>query len=314
VEGLDERKRRRFYAERYILPGMLRELAPDAVFAPLGGSLLQAAVAGTAARPTGQAARPTRYVYRLASLAYLQEAERFSPLEQLFYGKTIPASCRSADRVLVDHSALADSAADRGLAGRRALTVVAPGYAPAGQAAAADRHDGQSHQADQRSILLLGGDDDVQLPKLWSGLTAHARLPRGWADATYVCLSRQAGSVSGPRLLAVEDAPAESYARFLSSASAALCLSASDSALPSLRHALACGLPVLAADTPALRAVAGDAALYVPPYELADTASALAVLLADDNLRTELGSKAQQLAGERTWQNAAQQIATLLKG
>ena len=41
VEGLDERKRRRFYAERYVLPAMLRSLAPDAVFAPLGGSLLQ---------------------------------------------------------------------------------------------------------------------------------------------------------------------------------------------------------------------------------------------------------------------------------
>jgi hypothetical protein len=309
VEGLDERKRRRFYAERYILPAMLRDLRPDAVFAPLGGALLQPAA---------------RYVYRLASLAYLQEPERFSLLEQLFYGKTIPASCRVADCVVVDYPALATVAADRALVAKERIAVVASGYAPVQRVgathASTENRSGSSTTGDARVaptigryVVLLGGDDDPQLPKMLSGLTAHARLPRGWEDTTFVCLTRQAGAVTGPRVLAIEEAPPGVYRDLLAGAQLALCLTAGDSGLAGLRHALAAGLPVIAADTPATRDIAGDSAVYVPPYELAETASVLAVLLADETQRSELAEQSTRLGQGRGWDEAAQQIAAILR-
>ncbi|MDQ3022806.1 MAG: hypothetical protein M3R04_00245 [bacterium] len=305
VEGLDERKRRRFYAERYILPHMLRDLAPDAVFAPLGGALLHPGM---------------RYVYRLASLGYLQEPEHFSVLEQLFYGKTIPASCRSADLIVVDHSALADVAVNRGMTGKDRLRVVAAGFelpggngVTAGENAAKTTGDGAHATMTGKYILCLGGDDDHLLPRLLSGLLAHTRLPRGWEDLTFVCLGRQAGSVHGPRLLAIEDAPQSVYASLLQGASAALCLSPGESSLPALRHALGAGLPTIAADTPALRAVAGAGALYVAPHELTETASALAVLLGDQRQRADLSAEALQRSSTTTWLAAARQVLELLQ-
>jgi hypothetical protein len=295
VDGLDERKRRRFYAERYILPGMLRELKPDAVFAPLGGSMLQPGAC---------------YVYRLASLAYLLEPERFSLLEQLFYGKTIPASCRAADCVVVDYAALATASADRAIAGKDKVAVVPAGYEAVQRTPAAAS---ASIPVSGRYVVLLGGDEDPQLPRLLSGIAQHSRLPRGWEDTTFVCLTRQASDVTGPRLLAIEEAPHNVYRDLLAGAKLALCLGTGDSSHAGLRHALAAGLPVIAADTAAARDIAGEAAVFVPPYELAETASTLAVLLADDSQRSELGSKAVALSTAHGWEHAAEKIAALLK-
>jgi glycosyltransferase involved in cell wall biosynthesis len=313
VEGLDERKRRRFYAERYILPGMLRELSPDAVFAPLGGALLQ---------PN------TRYIYRLASLAFLEEPERFSMLEQLFYGKTIPASCKAADAVVVDHEVLAGSVASRGITSRDRVHMIEPGAdgppaAPESADAAkaeADLDESGERTAEQpgratisgKYVVCFAGETDVQLPRLLSGLLQHARLPRDWDYATFICLGRLAGQVRGPRLLAVEDAPAEVYWSLLHGAAAALSLSTSDSAVTSVRHAQSEGLPLIVADTPVARAVAGEAAVYVPPYELADTASALAVLLGDEPQRRELSESARRRSNKHTWPQTAGRLMELL--
>jgi glycosyltransferase involved in cell wall biosynthesis len=161
-------------------------------------------------------------------------------------------------------------------------------------------------------ILCLGGDDDVQLPKLLTALLAHVRLPRGWEDVTFVCLSRQAGHVSGPRLLAIEDAPPAVYSALLAGASAALCLSPGETSLPALRQALGAGLPTIAADTPAGRNVGADAALYVTPYELTETASELAVLLGDNAQRGELNDRARRMTTITTWQETARQTLALL--
>jgi len=299
VEGLDERKRRRFYAERYILPHMLRELQPDAVFAPLGGSLIQP---------------EARYIYRLATLAYLQEPEHFSLLEQLFYGKTIPASCKVADVIAVDHAALGEAAAERNLASRDRIHIAPPGYALPWQAAGgATTTAGGGPLPPARYVLLLAGEENAQLTRLLSGLLTHTRLPRGWEETTFVCLGRQAGEVSGPRLLAIEEAPAEVYQQLLSGAALALCLDSSDAALPALWQTLGAGLPVIAVDTPASRSIGGGAAIYVPPNELTETASALAVLLADDKQRSELGNKAGELAQTNTWKAAAQHVLEVLR-
>lgn len=70
-------------------------------------------------------------------------------------------------------------------------------------------------------------------------------------------------------------------------------------------EAMACGAPVVAANTSSLPEVVGDAGLLVSPEDPADLAAALARLLASEDLRAELGRKGRERAAGFTWENAA---------
>lgn len=301
VAGLDERKRRRFYAERYILPGMLRELGVDRVFAPLGGALLHP--------PEHEGARP-RYVYRLQSLAYLNEPWRYSLLEQMFYSSVIPPSCRSADAVLTDHEALADDAARRGLAPRPRFRAVHPGvtFAEADASLPAGLEPG-------RYLFAAGDDATGALARRLTAICEHALLPPGWERARVVWCGRQlAGEPPrlGERVLWLPDCPAGQYRALLGHCAVALCLSDSESGLVPLRQALALGKPALAADTPAARSIALDSAHFASAQHSAEPASALASLLGSPELRAQLSSRALERARFFDWDNAAQAVLGLL--
>jgi alpha-1,3-rhamnosyl/mannosyltransferase len=70
--------------------------------------------------------------------------------------------------------------------------------------------------------------------------------------------------------------------------------------LPPL-EAMACGTPVLAADTSAMTEVIADAGLLVDPYDIDAIASGLTRLLGDDDLRSDLARKGIQRAASFTW-------------
>ena len=78
--------------------------------------------------------------------------------------------------------------------------------------------------------------------------------------------------------------------------------------LPPL-EAMACGCPVVVADTDALREVASGAALLVEPHDPASIESALASLVANPRLRTELSQAGRRRAALFSWQRTARETA-----
>lgn len=80
-----------------------------------------------------------------------------------------------------------------------------------------------------------------------------------------------------------------------------------------LLEALALGVPVAAARMSALPEIAGDAALYFEPYDVADLASVLERLVSDESLRGALREKAIERAQMFSWEAAARQTLEVLE-
>jgi glycosyltransferase involved in cell wall biosynthesis len=76
--------------------------------------------------------------------------------------------------------------------------------------------------------------------------------------------------------------------------------------LPAL-EAMALGTPLIVSDTPALREVAGDAALRFDPRQPADLASVITSLLDDERLRMDMCARGLQRAREFRWERCARQ-------
>jgi len=70
-------------------------------------------------------------------------------------------------------------------------------------------------------------------------------------------------------------------------------------------EAMSSGTPVACSDIPALREVAGEAALYFNPYSIEDIAKALAELIEDDKLRENLKEKGLARASLFSWDETA---------
>ena len=70
-------------------------------------------------------------------------------------------------------------------------------------------------------------------------------------------------------------------------------------------EAMVQGTPVLSADIPALREVAGDAALFVPPDDVDGWAEALVRLVTDAGLRRDLIAAGRLRASEFSWERTA---------
>lgn len=77
-------------------------------------------------------------------------------------------------------------------------------------------------------------------------------------------------------------------------------------------EAMACGIPTIVADTPALVEVAGDAALAADPHTPKAMAEQLHTLLCQDTLRQDLIQQGYQRAQEFSWDTSAEQTYTIL--
>jgi glycosyltransferase involved in cell wall biosynthesis len=76
--------------------------------------------------------------------------------------------------------------------------------------------------------------------------------------------------------------------------------------LPPL-EAMACGAPVVVSNASSLPEVVGEAAVTVPPDDVAGWAAALSRLLGDAALRDELRTRGMQRAGHFSWQRVAEE-------
>ena len=76
---------------------------------------------------------------------------------------------------------------------------------------------------------------------------------------------------------------------------------------------MACGTPVICANTSSLPEVAGDAALLVDPTDTAALAAAIERVLADPALRAELARKGRAQVQKFSWQRTAAETLAVLK-
>lgn len=70
-------------------------------------------------------------------------------------------------------------------------------------------------------------------------------------------------------------------------------------------EAMACGTPVIASDSTACSEIAGDAAIKIPPHDVAGIAHALQLVLENCAVQRALSQKGIERAGEFTWEECA---------
>ena len=78
-------------------------------------------------------------------------------------------------------------------------------------------------------------------------------------------------------------------------------------------EALAAGVPPVLLDTPVARESCGDAALYVPPGDLAATTRALQAVLFDESARARLLAAAPAVLARYSWPRAAENTLAVIE-
>jgi glycosyltransferase involved in cell wall biosynthesis len=78
-------------------------------------------------------------------------------------------------------------------------------------------------------------------------------------------------------------------------------------------EAMACGTPVLAANTGALPEVVGDAGIYVNPYETVEIADGIRRLVSDHDLRESLRECGFLRVQQFPWENTSKEIEKILE-
>ena len=76
---------------------------------------------------------------------------------------------------------------------------------------------------------------------------------------------------------------------------------------------MASGVPVICSRLEPLTEVAGNAALFIDPYDHADIAEGMLSLLKDNDMRKKLIKKGQMRAKEFTWERTAERTLDFLK-
>jgi glycosyltransferase involved in cell wall biosynthesis len=71
---------------------------------------------------------------------------------------------------------------------------------------------------------------------------------------------------------------------------------------------MACGVPVLTSNCSSLPEVAGDAAVLVDPYSIADIKMGIERVLSDEALRLRCSEQGLERAAEFSWDRSAEEL------
>lgn len=261
-------------------------------------------------------------VHDLVSFVY---PETHTPLTNFMYRVWLPRAIRRATAVItVSYHSKGDITRFLGVDGDKVAVVpcgVGPDFTPQAQ-------DGEAARLAERYgvrppyVLYLGG---VGARKNVPGLLeAYAQLRGSHPEYTLV--------VAGARIWksevvyeAVERLGLVPYVVFTGYAAdedlPALHRQAELLAFPSLYEgfgrppleAMACGTPVVTANTSSLPEVTGDAALLVDPHDTGALAAAMERVLADADLRQAMVEKGLARAARFTWARAGREVVALYR-
>ncbi len=293
--------------EQTVLPGVLRRLGADLLHAP--------AFVGPLVSPCPQ-------VITLHDLSFFRHPAFFKRANRLYLGTMTPLACRRAAAVIaVSEFTAREAVALMGVAPERVHVIthgVDPRFCPLPSAEVARFRAAQG--LPERFILHMGTlEPRKNLARLVQafaqGAPADVHLVlaggRGWLYETIFAEVTRLGvqdRVHFPGYI-----PAETQALWYNAADLFAYISLYEGfGLPVL-EALACGTPTLASATTALPEASGDAALTVPPDDVAAIADGLARLLRDDPLRAELRERGLAHAARFSWEATAQRTAALYR-
>ena len=263
------------------------------------------------------------FVVTVYDLSFVRTPERLPAARRLYLQLLTRRSCQKARRVIaISRSTAADLTAIFGVPAER-IDLAVPGVGeaftplPRAEVEAFRRRAGLP----PRFFLFVGTlEPRKNLPLL---LRAYAALPASERDAVHLVLAGGRGWMVDEieRTLAAHDLaatvhlpgyiPADDLPLWYNAAEALVYPSVFEGfGLPVL-EAMACGTPVLVADTSSLPEAAGDAGRCLPPHDEAAWTAALAQTMHDAAWRAEASERGRARARQFTWAlTAAQTVAS----
>jgi glycosyltransferase involved in cell wall biosynthesis len=257
-------------------------------------------------------------VLTVHDLIFRHLPQHHKPLNRWYLNLTMPLYCRRATHLIaVSEQTRADVQAAYGVAAGK-ITVIPeaadPRFAPAQAAAVAAAR--ARYGLPERYLLTVGTLEPrknlTRLLRAWAPLYQAGQAPPlvlagkpGWLnEAFYAALEASPARQGVIRTGYVED---EHLPALYSGAELFVLPSMYEGfGLPPL-EAMASGAPVACSDIPALREVAGEAALYFNPLETEAIQAALVEGLRRDDLRAALRERGLQRSRAFSWERAARE-------
>lgn len=167
-------------------------------------------------------------------------------------------------------------------------------------------------------ILFVGTlEPRKNLPLLLKAAECEKDIPivlvgwEGWGENRWMEIAKREGLRD--RIFTTGHVDEESLACLYSNAMALVFPSLYEGfGLPVL-EAMACGCPVICSNVASLPEVAGDAALFIDPYDVEGLAVAIGKMVGDSTLRMDLIQKGLKRAAEFSWERTAKETLEVFR-
>jgi glycosyltransferase involved in cell wall biosynthesis len=259
----------------------------------------------------------TKQVVTVHDMTFFNMPEAHQRVKILYFRFFIRADVRFADKVIFDsHSSMTDCITRLG-APRGTSTVVHLGKSEAFRAdlaASGIRRVREKYGLNAEFVLSVG---TIEPRKNLSRLVSAFASICGRHPDLLLVIAGMKGWMYDGLMQTVKDLNLESrviFTGFVSEEEKPFLIAAAKVfAYPSLYEgfgipvleALACGIPTVTSNVSSLPEVAGDAALTIDPYNVAELSSALERLISDELLRERLAREAVRQAAKFTWAKTA---------
>lgn len=253
-----------------------------------------------------------RYVFVVHDLNHIDLPYNSSLLKRLYYALVLKRACRQAAAVLTVSDFAAARIAQWSGVPRRRVWVVGNGVS------AAFHEDGPRHEERRPYFLVVGNRKAHKnesrifeaFAQQWQKTDTHL-LVVGHPTAQLDDLASRLGCSERIKFLGrLSDAE---LARCYRGATALVFPSLYEGFGLPVVEAMACGTPVITANTTSLPEVAGEAAILVDPNSAEEIAAAMIRVGTDVQLREQLRIAGVKRAGEFTWRKVADRVAEVLK-
>ena len=255
-------------------------------------------------------------VVTIHDLFPLTSAEYSSPSFQERFTRILQDAVARADRIIAVSDATRQQLLRHTDAPDERIRVIHHGVAPISPATA------EEQRAFRRDVLQLADDEKfflnvgvIQTRKNIGNIVLVAkRLPGcrlvlaggdGYgADAIHSLIERE--GMSG-RVLRLGHASGDTLRLLYSTATALVFPSLEEGFGMPILEAMTCGLPVITSNCSAMPEVAGDAAVWVDPRDVAQISTAMRHLAEDKSLAADLRLRGRKRASLFTWEKCAEQ-------
>jgi len=255
---------------------------------------------------------PVPFVFCLHDLIHVRFPAESSAAKTAYYRWIVRPAGFRAHRVLTDSEFSRRSILEWSGWPSDRVAVVSLGVGPV------FRPQGPRHDAGRPYLLHVGNaKPHKNRARLVAAFAASRLAPRlqlvllGPSQPDEVALARQLGV--GESVVHAGDVPDAELPDFYRGAAAVVCPSLYEGfGLPAL-EAMACGTAVAAARATSLPEVAGDAAAYFDPLDVADIARVLVEVVTNEDVRRRLASDGIRRAAAFSWDTAAGRVREILE-